>query len=337
MPVLRPVTHLESVSRDYPGVWRQYAELIAQRRQLGDWPSWCYCPMAAAYACVSGGGSNRVGLGESGEIARVAALAAGRPTQGIYRFHPEMLSALRQTELTGDLPASHLHRLPEWCVYIELDMPSLVGHLHGFFAHLEHDANDGRSELRLLLDTDAGLAAIPVHLGGTLEESIAGFFEEANRVRENLLPDVPSSLTSPPPQGEMISFGSQVVQPLIAVLLYLCVGDAETRPTRNRRSVHGHPGIKRDKKGPVQPPGIPEVWETGFRLGAAMVRARDTYAAGETGRTLRPHIRKMHYHNFWIGSGESRRLDLRWMPPIPVNMEMPDSPTILNVDERSRK
>ena len=33
MPTLRPVTHLESASRDYPGAWRQYAAFIAQRWQ----------------------------------------------------------------------------------------------------------------------------------------------------------------------------------------------------------------------------------------------------------------------------------------------------------------
>lgn len=80
----RPIDHLESVSRDYPGVWRQYDRLLAMRGNgLPEWPSWCHCPMAGAYAVVSGGGEGRVPLERSLEISRVAALAAWRPTQGI--------------------------------------------------------------------------------------------------------------------------------------------------------------------------------------------------------------------------------------------------------------
>lgn len=53
----RPIDHLESVSRDYPGLWQRYDRFLAMRgSDLPDWPSWCHCPMAAAYSIVSGGG-----------------------------------------------------------------------------------------------------------------------------------------------------------------------------------------------------------------------------------------------------------------------------------------
>ncbi|EMO24671.1 hypothetical protein LEP1GSC170_1243 [Leptospira interrogans serovar Bataviae str. HAI135] len=34
-----------------------------------------------------------------------------------------------------------------------------------------------------------------------------------------------------------------------------------------------------------------------------------------------PHIRRAHWHHFWAGSNEERKLILRWLPPIPVNFE----------------
>jgi hypothetical protein len=37
--------------------------------------------------------------------------------------------------------------------------------LHGFFAHLEWDANTGRHELRLLLDHQDLLMPLPIHIG----------------------------------------------------------------------------------------------------------------------------------------------------------------------------
>jgi len=43
-----------------------------------------------------------------------------------------------------------------------------------------------------------------------------------------------------------------------------------------------------------------------------------------------------HHHSFWVGTGEERKLDLRWMPPIPVKMDFASKPTIRNVGENSR-
>ena len=65
-------------------------------------------------------------------------------------------------------------------------------------------------------------------------------------------------------------------------------------------------------------------WDVGVRLGAALRRA---YQAAQTGGTdthagPRAHIRRAHWHGFWSGPREGeRRFDLRWLPPIPVNVE----------------
>ncbi|WP_157528727.1 hypothetical protein [Nocardia sp. NRRL S-836] len=52
-------------------------------------------------------------------------------------------------------------RLPEWCCYLtlppklaDLDTPDDVFRPRGIYVHLESNANTGRPELRLLLDTD---------------------------------------------------------------------------------------------------------------------------------------------------------------------------------------
>src|SRR5690606_8370701 len=98
---LRAIQHLESVSRDYPGIWKNYPFLMSQLRERGEWPAWCFCPLAAAYAIVSGGGKNRVPLERMHEVSRVAALAAWRTTQGVYRFDPSLIEELRRTPLQG--------------------------------------------------------------------------------------------------------------------------------------------------------------------------------------------------------------------------------------------
>jgi hypothetical protein len=158
--------HLARIAAEYPDIWRQVDRLRAERgRTLPQWPSWCFMPLAGAYAICSGGRDDAPPE-RLGAIAALGALAAWRPTQGIYRFDPTVYAALWDTPLAGEIPTEVLHHIPEWCVYIEtpestyLDTPS-----PGYFAYLEHDAKEGRGELRLAIDCGETLAtAMPIHL-----------------------------------------------------------------------------------------------------------------------------------------------------------------------------
>ena len=83
----------------------------------------------------------------------LAALAAWRSTQGIYRFDPSTFDALWNTPVTGEIPTEVLYCLPEWCVFIPTPGKTWQGsRLNGFFAHLDHNLEMRRTELRLLLD-----------------------------------------------------------------------------------------------------------------------------------------------------------------------------------------
>lgn len=320
---MRAVTHLSNVGRDYPGVWQFYDRCLADRDGLGGWPEWCHCPMAAAYAVVSQG--KFATPDQAADMPRVAALAAWRPTQGVYRFHPATLAALLETPLTGDLPVEHLQRLPEWCVYIELGLGDWHGDWHGFFAHLEYDAKTRRSELRLLLDTDKRLLPLVLHVSeGTVAAAVDGAIAEAGlqaHARGAVLP-MPA---------DAIDSATAIASRLVSVLLYLCAGDPELRATRGSKRGRGRPALKDGRNGPYMPAATrPEVWETGFALGAALAEAT---ASEATGGTVRGHIRRAHWHSFWVGTGDTRRLDLRWLPPIAVNLDAATGPTVRRVDE----
>jgi len=52
---LRPGNILHSFSRLYPDTWKQVDEFRASRKELGDWPDWCFLPLAGTYAIVSKG------------------------------------------------------------------------------------------------------------------------------------------------------------------------------------------------------------------------------------------------------------------------------------------
>lgn len=62
--------------------------------------------------------------------------------------------------------------------------------------------------------------------------------------------------------------------------------------------------------------------EVGFRMGAQLrqyERTRPRSVGG--GGTVRPHVRRAHWHHYWVGPmGGERKLVLRWVPPTFVAM-----------------
>lgn len=293
---------------------------------IGDWPDWCWLPMAAAYAVVSGGG-RLTSPAQALDVSAVAALAAWRLGQGVYRFDPALYGPVCDTPMAGDIPHEVLHRLPEWAVYIEtpgLASPDDGVALHGAYVHLEYDvARDGRTELRLLLDTDLALLPVPLHLGHwPLAESLARATDQAraNAVTRGItLGDA----------GANMARTVECVRPIVSLVLYLCSQAAEI----------GVDGRLPAKAGPVKvKAGLrwfaaekPAVWDVGVRIGAALRRAAhaaETHQGPPTGATVRPHIRRAHWHTILSGrrvddAGQpipaaARKADLRWLPPIPV-------------------
>lgn len=317
----RPKQHLVTAGKLYPGAWRQYDAFRQDRGRGGlpDWPDWCYCPLAGAYAIVSGGGEARVPTQIVGDVARLGALAAWRATQGIYRFDDALRAHLLDTPLTGELPCDVLHRLPEWCVYIETPGNVVARQeMYGFFAHLEHDANTGREELRLLLDCDEALVPMPIHLGKwSLGEAVARALDVSRVHALATGMEIPGSA-----QRDL----SETAAPLVSLLLYLCadeaeIGDGKVQPTRPvpKRTKHGWRLFAAEK---------PSVWDVGVRLGAALRRAQAAQqieVSKESGTHARPraHIRRAHWHTFLSGAGRTDRR-LKWLPPIPVNVDSPD-------------
>ena len=58
----------------------------------------------------------------------------------------------------------------------------------------------------------------------------------------------------------------------------------------------------------------------GFRMGAALRAYKRNKASSERhGGTIRPHMRRAHWHHYWVGprDGDRRRI-VKWLPPIEV-------------------
>lgn len=323
MTAPRPKQHLQAAARLYPGAWRQADDFRSGRgRDLPAWPDWCFLPLAGWYSIVcADAGVARLGPQHAqrvGDVGRLAALGTWRLTQGIYRFDPDLFNAVAKTPVTGDLPVELFYRLPEWCVYVEtpgqcwLDTP-----LYGFFAHMEWDANDGRTELRLVLDCEAALQPLPIHIGKwPLDEALQRAIAEAKR--QAIYHGMTARVAQVPDALDLS------LDPFISLLLYLCSENAEIGAGGDRPQ---NPEPKRTKKGwRLFAPDKTRQWDVGVRLGAALRRGQS--AAHEPGDSThaspRPHVRRAHWHTYLVGPGRNERR-LQWLPPIPVNVDDPDA------------
>jgi hypothetical protein len=283
-PYLRPSSVLHSFSRLYPDAWKQVDEFRARRKELGDWAEWCFLPLAGTYAIISKGKTlqspnlvQHVGI--------LGALAAWRVTQGIYRFDPTTFDALWKTPVTGDIPTEVLFHLPEWCVYIPTPENTWQGAtLNGFFAHLECDMNDRRTELRLVLDVTgpAGdqLIVTPIHLGkGGVAEGVEAMLKESAR-------HFPVTVYSAPGEVERLCCD---ISPLVSLVLYLCSQAAEIREAGAGKRVPTRPKPQKTKKGMrLFATDHPSRWEVGYRLGAALRQALSEHELGEAIGTHAP-------------------------------------------------
>jgi len=286
-----PKNHLVAAGRVYPNIWRK----IDEARSFPSWPAWCFAPISELFKCVRSEWIGRSDIHNMAtDTARLAGLAAWRATQGIYQFDPDLYSALITTPVDR-LPAEVLTLLPEWGVYVETP-----GHdrLAGFFAHCDYDPRNQSPELRLLLDAENDLipVVIPI-IDGMLSDAI-----------DAVTPGLGSHLAG-------------VCQPLVSLVLYICSVSADfghytaTRPEPT--------STKRGKR--IFPPDNPTVIKAGGEIGAFLRASRASSDApqsgGSTGRTPRPHVRRAHWHGYWLG--KPRRFEIRWMPPVLIKANEP--------------
>lgn len=337
----RPKGFLVELGRRHPGVWKQIDRMRADRG--GQWPEWCFLPIGAFASLIDGDGI--FGPWQAREAAILAAVGTWRVTQGIYRFDPEVMEAVWDTPIEGNLPVEPLYRLPEWCPYVETPGRSFAGRtLHGFFVHLEWDENTHRHEFRYLLDLEAELFPYPLHLapGKTLTQLVSAAVEEAGQQASAL--GFGSQLSGT--LGSVEELGEELageLSPLLAVALYLCSVSADYRDRAGSGEEPGNPAPKKTRKGArLFPPQQPTVWETGYRMGADLRAARENSRSGAgggagPGASPRPHVRRAHWHSFWRGpkdDPDSRELAIKWLPPIAVNARGAEDldPTIRGVD-----
>lgn len=298
------------------------------------WATWCYLP-GTVLAAELVGQSNAIGSARA-QLERtsmaLSTVTAWWPGRIAARFDPEVLAELVGSPLSGDLPVELLERLPTWGLY--LDCPHW-GAGRGVLASLDPEtitAPDGEvlgtasgRELWLVFrlpDMQPSWALSSVWIGeGSLPEALAVQARSGGEAPDHVEARSAVEAAYGAPYAEIVSG-------ILSMLLYLCSTDPDLARIRL-------PLPHRRAKG--QSVEV-EVLEAGFRIGAALRAARAARSGGaehEQGRGVAPHIRSAHFHSYWTGprsDPERRQLELRWLPPIPVNLDAgPVRPVVRDV------
>jgi hypothetical protein len=328
---------LAAYGRRFPNVWRDLDKERAQRgKRWENWEAWYFLPFGAVQWVMHGYAEADTRFNIINVTNTLTSLAAWRATQGIYIFDPHIFDALWHTGTDGDIPTEILYRLPEWCVYIPTPCADVLGFpLRGFYASLNRGLTVPGRSLNLMLDVAENAKSkhitIPIDLGASdigsaIRQESADFLKHIQEQKMQLDETSRRLLEQPKALAE------QLVAPLVSLVLYLCSEAAEMRDPNAPKRLPTNPRPTRTKTGErIFPPTQPTRWEVAFRLGANLRLAQTAQSVEESTGTHgspRPHIRRAHWHTYRTGSRAEPAKQvpvLRWLPPIPVNVDDADA------------
>ena len=255
--------------------------------------------------------------------ALLGALVAWRPTKGIFRFHPELYESLIDTDIAGDVPSDVLLRMPGWAVFIETPVSEkLPFHLHGFWAYLSRLGKqnelilvglwrDDKTTQEADIDPQWEILLYNLPLGNHPVSDLTEMMFQRSALETG---------NSHAMSDDVRAIQEHMVSCMLSLLLYLCSEQPDIENWAPKQPVFKYLGNKRRW---LASKDFHE-WDVGLRLGTALTLARSQAERGdpnaETGASVRPHVRRAHWHSFWVGKRGEQTISLRWLPPVPVNV-----------------
>ncbi|GBD41865.1 hypothetical protein HRbin39_01252 [bacterium HR39] len=256
------------------------------------------------------------------------ALGLWRLTKGAYLYDPDLAREVAATPITK-LPVDLLFRLPEPAPLVLLPegLPSWP-EVKGFHVSLDQDQNvsphlEARFLIHVLAEEGYTFASLVLDLDSPdLEKAVE------RTLARSLAEGEPLGLSELEVSPDIQEGYERIAQELLSLTLYLCqeapdLGGLSPRPPAPQVRVKGG-----ERK--VFPPETPLVLPTGWRWGKAIRLARERgeeVPSAPTGKRVAPHVRRAHWHLYWVGEGARKdpakaRPVLRWVPAVLVNRDL---------------
>ena len=339
-----PLIMTQNFTRQYPDIWDDI-DLLREETMAGkiDAP-WdfdlCYCPIAVSLAALQK--QNKNPAETTGKAGFAAACAAWRRTKMIYRFDDTLAEELFSMADDIVIPSEILRSLPAPAIYIQFREPSgdvtisngERAKIDGFLVHIEDDVKTREKELRIDYLTTAGTPALPIYIhlipGGTIGDGI----EKAAQTAEENLKTAPLTYERKQAVLKTIRSTNEIAQQAIQLVLYICAENAEIEENEAQAKIYRKSDRITDRYRELRK------WDVGVKTGVILrakekrerEESRESAETEGTPRTYnrihktRPHVRRAHWHHFWTGSGENKKLILRWVNTTLVNADEGELP-----------
>lgn len=324
-----PLQLLNQFSEKYPGIWEIIEDMRSKAgKRIPQWSDWCYVPMECCMAIAM----SMCPCDNAAYVAQqICALSAWRQSKEVYVLDPDMEDLLcGQTDLS--IPTECLLHLPYHCFYIDFQS-RLAGYGYvGVFVHLSDDRESKEKELRFLyVKEDCNT------MGQAIDLTARDLTESVKKISEpvvKMLSDSPlaSKSTFVKEIEVALSQITNMLKDTLQAVLYICAQNAEVTERKEHPVKRGQ--IIRDRYAEIRK------WDVGMRIGAAIrihkenerTQAGSKSDNGNSHASPRPHMRKGHWHHFWIGArqSEERRLILKWLPPTFVGVAEEEMPIVLH-------
>ena len=242
----------------------------------------------------------------------------------IYRFDNTLAETL--SSQTKDLPIDTivLEQLPCNDFFI---MRNYNGN-QGFFISVDiSDNNYTIIYTELCGNGKIDSCVVPIEKNVTLSRALTNFLKKeisAKRLKDN---------------EEIINQISLSFAEKFQYLLYLSAINAEITPVTRDAIVK-----KAERKSQSEAPkrkSKSEVANVGYRIGSAMrstkeekervVYIYDDNTTQKQGTPKSPHVRRSHFHSYWVGNGENKQLIVKWVNTIFVKGDSKDQTTIHDI------
>lgn len=272
------------------------------------------------------------------DAERLAFLSTWGKTQGIYRFDETIYNELINSPIEGDIPASLLRNLPQWCIYVETPGLMLMSGIPARGTWVMPEYSNDEVVLSFMFDplsrseqAKSIASVISIDLdGGTIEESMNKYRDQtiASLGGGGVLDQIGVGKKE---IEEITGDVTKIVSQVLSLVLYICTQNDYA--TKNGRSKPSNPELQKTKRGlRMFTPSTPEMWDVGVRMGTALRKAMAGMGgdgSGHSGASPRPHVRSPHWHGFRIGNikdehgnpipASKREMRVKFLPSIPVN------------------
>lgn len=313
-----PLNALNRLTAEHPRVW-EYADTL--HNDLCDWDSrLCYINVSAAIACLSGG---RTPTPEDyGQAALCAALATWRRNKLVYRFDIGIADELVASAEDIKIPVEILYQMPAPCIDEMVD---------GFLVFVEDDSQAKEKELRIIYLQKNGQILLQsfIHLvpNGTIYDGL----QKAKKViRKNM--EQEDAITSLKAErtirqvDEFYQYACEAVQ----LILYICAENADMIEDEQQVKIFRPSNRILDKYREIRKYNVGVKAGELLRQSEVKKHSRSGADNEETSiREIRTHIRRSHWHHYWVGSKKERQLVLRWLPATIVNPDKDDLPVTI--------